>query len=212
MGQCKDETGERYGKLVVLKRNGITKNGQALWLCKCDCGSETIVRGSSLRSKDIIGCGCSRKETGPLKGSWKGGRRITGNGYIHIRMPEHHRAYSNGYVPEHILVMEQLLGRPLLSGENIHHKNGNRSDNRLENLELWVTTQPSGQRPADLLTYAREIIDRYGEPWNGIDRRSQGRAASAANNAAGETSSLNGPRISFSRIYQRRTGGASVAA
>lgn len=57
--------------------------------------------------------------------------------------------------------MAEMLGRTLLKGENVHHRNGDRSDNRPENLELWVTTQPSGQRPSDLLVWAYEIIARY---------------------------------------------------
>lgn len=57
-GRIKDLTGERYGKLIVLRRVENTSDGKAKWMCKCDCGNTKIARAASLRSGDTRSCGC----------------------------------------------------------------------------------------------------------------------------------------------------------
>jgi hypothetical protein len=68
---------------------------------------------------------------------------------------------SSGYVFEHILIAEEVLGRYLLEGESGHHINGVKDDNRPESLELWTRPQPSGIRVGDAIERARSICDCY---------------------------------------------------
>lgn len=76
-----------------------------------------------------------------------GERRVDHFGYVNVMMPNRERRH------EHRIVMEQSIGRRLLTEETVHHKNGDRSDNRLENLEIWFNGQPAGQRVSDLIEY-----------------------------------------------------------
>jgi hypothetical protein len=88
---------------------------------------------------------------GEANPSWKGGC-IDRNGYRKV-------GWKGVYL--HRIVMEQMLGRRLLPGENVHHKNGNRDDNRPENLELWISRQPTGQRVEDIVKDATEKLSLY---------------------------------------------------
>lgn len=96
----------------------------------------------------------------------KGYRRV--DGYIYLHLPEYPNATKSGHVLEHRYVMERHLGRQLMPHENVHHKNGVRDDNRIENLELWIRPQPAGQRLEDLLDwvgqyYLDEFLIRNGK-------------------------------------------------
>ena len=91
---------------------------------------------------------------------YEGKKIITSrDGYVFVYLPDHPSAYKpSGYVPEHRLVMESILGRQLKERETVHHKNGVKTDNRSENLELWLKSHVPGQRVADLIEWARWVI------------------------------------------------------
>ena len=96
------------------------------------------------------------------KGNPRGGKiQVNNAGYINIYEPEHPNAAGNGWVLEHRKVMADHLGRALLPNESVHHLNGDRTDNRLENLELWSSAQPPGQRIEDKVKWAKEILALY---------------------------------------------------
>lgn len=134
--------------------------GQYLFTVKCDCGVEKEIDASSIKKR--LSCGCARKlevraaverkiDPKPVA------RYMNEDGYI-LRVDPR----SKKYVLEHRLVYEVLiLKRPLRPEETVHHKNGIRHDNRPDNLELWASRHPVGQRVDDLVAFAVEILRDY---------------------------------------------------
>ncbi len=87
---------------------------------------------------------------------------INQDGYVYIRKNNHPNSQKNGTIYQHIFVMSEHLGRALHKKERVHHKNGDRTDNRIENLELWNVSQPSGQRVEDKIKFYKEFLEQYG--------------------------------------------------
>jgi hypothetical protein len=120
----------------------------------CGCGE--------LKSRLSKTCVTCVDHSGSNNGNWKNGRTRHKKGYV-LRFVSDHPNAVNGYVFEHRLVMEEKLGRYLEASENVHHINGIKDDNRIENLELWIRPQPSGIRAKDAVAWAKEILEKYGD-------------------------------------------------
>lgn len=161
-------SGLRFGRLAVVEYEGKEK-----WKCVCDCGSERVVHGGNLRRGITKSCGClvverSREmmrvigsKIGADRSGWKGGRRIDKNGYVNVIHRESPESAGGRYNLEHRVVMSGHLGRPLLNSEHVHHKNGVRDDNRIENLELKVAPHGPKISVDDAIAWAKDILVRY---------------------------------------------------
>jgi len=137
------------------KKRREKKQKEAGLVCK-ECGESLYFSNKSKLCRS-----CSK--LGERHPSYKGGRR-TSQGYVLVLHPDapNRRNGKTNEVLEHRLVMEQHLGRKLKDKENVHHKNGIRDDNRIENLELWSTGQPIGCRVEDRIEWAKTFLTEYG--------------------------------------------------
>ena len=122
--------------------------------CSVD-GCDREVKGRGLCQRHYARVLRGRDVGPPWTLSFKGGY-INPDGYRKVY-------FGNIQMLEHRLVMARHLGRGLRPDENVHHINGDRADNRIENLELWSTSQPSGQRVEDKVAWALEILATYPE-------------------------------------------------
>lgn len=116
------------------------------------CGENTVRRKGVAGGYDVTQKFCSKECAS--ESYRKVGGCTDKNGYKYSII-------AGKQVFEHRAVMEKIIGRKLLSDETVHHKNGVRTDNRPDNLELWSSRHCKGQRIADKIAYAREILSMY---------------------------------------------------
>ena len=113
------------------------------------CGKERITHASGVRAEKFTGLCHKCLHTGPGSPTWRGGR-VMKSGYVYVRVYPDNPFFESmanklGYVAEHRLVMAEHLGRPLKPTEIVHHKNGVKTDNRIENLQLFVSLEEHGK-------------------------------------------------------------------
>ena len=153
--------------IVIMKSVGVTPiepypGATKPWRCVCDtCGTEGSPKLNAIKSGQggCKPCGVVKRGITQRR---EGARRINTHGYVEVKTWVTEGARSSGQrILEHRKVMQEHLGRTLYPKENVHHRNGVKTDNRIENLELWRSSQPSGQRVEDHVEWSKETLRLY---------------------------------------------------
>lgn len=147
-------------RAMVKERNP----GARVTVACAQCGTDITRAQSQLGKRSFCDRDCQHEF---LRS--QGIRQITAGGYVRLYVGrDHPGATKTGHIFEHRKVMQEILGRPLVEDENVHHVNGVRDDNRPENLELWSSSQPKGQLVADKIRWAREFLSLYENAPEGV--------------------------------------------
>ncbi len=136
---------EQYQEVYHIPRKYTRRIKHEIRICYCGKPFQMKVWDKPNRFCCSRSCASRLRGTGERNVLWKGGKSLNKQGYVLINVGPGKR-----YALEHRVIMSNILGRELLSSETVHHKNGIRSDNRPENLELWNKRHGPGQRLQDV--------------------------------------------------------------
>jgi|TARA_B110000483_G_C18040298_1_gene482330 hypothetical protein len=160
---------EKFGDITLLNSpTSITTKLRCI--VKCDCGNKADYNVGGIKAKKTTHCGCERPEVVSTYLDIVNGKLVTSankstnkGGYVtySINNGEYNGNIFHGPYSGHKLIYEMYNGVTLTSNQNIHHKNGVRDDNHIDNLELWDTSQPAGQRVLEKLSYYFELVKSH---------------------------------------------------
>lgn len=164
----------RLGDVARSKDVGVGNSYHKVMWCACvDCGAERWVLLRNGRPQSLRCYPCGRIHVGnirkanPWRGKdhprWKGGRSVMTNGYIEVWMnpedPLFQMAGKDGYAYEHRVVMARALGRALVTAEEVHHKNGDKHDNSIDNLVLMSKSDHASEPYAEIVRLRQRVAE-----------------------------------------------------